>query len=44
MANSRYTNQDFRYSEGLVMLRHVDSGMDIISDMTDDVSAIKSYT
>lgn len=44
MANSRYMNQDFRYSEGLIMLRHIDSGMDIISDMTDDVSAIKSYT
>ncbi len=31
--------QDFRYSEGLVMLGHIDSGMDIISGMTDDFSA-----
>ncbi len=31
--------EDFRYSEGLVMLGHIDSGMDIISGMTDDFSA-----
>lgn len=31
--------QDFRYSERLIMLGHIDSGMDIISGMTDDFSA-----
>ncbi len=30
--------QDFRYSDGLIMLGHIDSGMDIISGMTDDFS------
>ena len=36
--------QDFRYSEGLVMLGHIDSGMDIISGMTDDFSATLEKT
>lgn len=31
--------QDFRYSERLIMLGHIDSGMDVISSMTDDFSA-----
>ena len=30
--------QDFRYSERLIMLGHIDSGMDVISSMTDDFS------
>ena len=36
--------QDFRYSEGLVMLGHIDSGMAIISGMTDDFSATLEKT
>lgn len=31
--------QDFRYSESLIMLGHVDSGMDIISGMNENFSA-----
>lgn len=31
--------KDFRYSEGLIMLGHIDSGMNIITGMTDDFSA-----
>lgn len=31
--------QDFRYSERLIMLGYIDSGMDVISGMTDDFSA-----
>lgn len=32
--------QDFRYSDGLIMLGHVDSGMELISDQSGDFSAI----
>lgn len=32
--------QDFRYSDGLVMLGHIDSGMEFISSQSDDFSAI----
>lgn len=32
--------QDFRYSEGLIKLGHIDSGMDIISDKKDDFNAL----
>lgn len=32
------TYQDFGYSEGPIMLGHIDSGMDIISGMDEDFS------
>ncbi len=32
--------QDFRYSDSLIMLGHIDSGMDVISDMEEDFSVI----
>lgn len=31
--------QDFRYSDSLIMLGHIDSGMDLISGQSDDFSA-----
>ena len=32
--------QDFRYSDSLIMLGHIDSGMDVISSMEEDFSVI----
>ena len=32
--------QDFRYSDSLIMLGHIDSGMDVISSMDEDFSVI----
>ena len=32
--------QDFRYSDSLIMLGHIDSGMDVISEMEEDFSVI----
>ena len=36
--------QDFRYSENLVMLGHIDSGLDIISGMTGDFTVTLEKT
>ena len=32
--------QDFRYSESLIMLGHVDSGMDIVSSMEENTAVV----
>lgn len=36
--------QDFRYSESLIMLGHIESGMDVVSDREEDFSAVIEKT
>ena len=32
--------QDFRYSDSLIMLGHIDSGMNVISEMEENTSTV----